>query len=148
MSQDVFWEVPSCAHHVIYITEFVLLIKIPPFYEVNLFNRKFQAHGGISKIFLSRPLFIFRPEMLKFHPYSILIGKTMVGFVIYWVLKYKCIKEIRKNQVHRGLRYRLPKVAHVSVPSLTSFVFWQKIYVVFLFTRQFEAEKILVLGIF
>ena len=31
------------------------------------------------------PLFtiIFRPEMLKFHQYSILAGETMVGFVIY-----------------------------------------------------------------
>ena len=28
----------------------------------------------------------FWPEMLKFHPYSILTGETMVGFVIYCVL--------------------------------------------------------------
>ena len=85
--------------------------------------------------------------MLKFHPYSILTGETMVGFVIYCVLKYKCSKGICKNQVDRGLKYRLPKVAHVSVPpSLPSYVFWQKISVVF-FTRQFEVEKILVLGI-
>ena len=37
----------------------------------------------------SRPLFtnIFRPEILKFHPYSILIGETMVKFVIYCVLR-------------------------------------------------------------
>ena len=35
-----------------------------------------------------RPLFIiiFRPEMLKFHPYSILTGDTRVEFVIYCVL--------------------------------------------------------------
>ena len=35
-----------------------------------------------------RPLFIiiFRPEMLKFHSYSILNGDTMVGFLIYCVL--------------------------------------------------------------
>ena len=35
-----------------------------------------------------RPLFfiIFRPEMLKFHPYSILTGETRVEFVIYCVL--------------------------------------------------------------
>jgi hypothetical protein len=32
------------------ITEFVLLIIIPLLYEVNSFNRKWQAHGGISKI--------------------------------------------------------------------------------------------------
>jgi hypothetical protein len=30
-------------------TEFVLLIKTPLFYEVNSFNRKWLAHGGISK---------------------------------------------------------------------------------------------------
>ena len=32
------------------------------------------------------PLFIFRPEMLNFHPYSILTGDTRVEFVIYRVL--------------------------------------------------------------
>ena len=35
MPQDFFSEIPPCAHHVIFVTEFVLLIKIPPFYEVN-----------------------------------------------------------------------------------------------------------------
>ena len=41
------------------------------------------------KYIFSRPLFtiIFRPEMLKFHPYSVLTGDTMVGFVIFCVLK-------------------------------------------------------------
>ena len=29
---------------------------------------------------------IFMPEMLKFHPYSILTGEIMVEFVIYCVL--------------------------------------------------------------
>ena len=39
-----------------------------------------------------RPLFIiiFRPEMLKFHPYSILTGDTKVEFVIYCVLRAYC----------------------------------------------------------
>ena len=71
---EFFFEISLCTHHFIFITEFELLIKIPPFYEVNSFNRKWLAHGEISKIFFSRPLFtiIFRPEMLKFHPYSIL----------------------------------------------------------------------------
>ena len=45
------FEIPPCAHNVIFITEFILLIKIPSFYKVNSFNRKCQAHGGISKIF-------------------------------------------------------------------------------------------------
>ena len=50
-SRKNIFEIPPCAQHVIFITEFVHLIKIPPFYEVNSFNRKCQAHGGISKIF-------------------------------------------------------------------------------------------------
>ena len=35
-----------------------------------------------------RPLFIiiFRPEMLKFHPYSIFTGDTRFEFVMYHVL--------------------------------------------------------------
>ena len=35
------------------------------------------------RIFLA---IIFRPEMLKFHPYSILTGEAMVAFVLYCVL--------------------------------------------------------------
>ena len=27
-----------------------------------------------------------KPEMLKFHPFSILTGETMVEFVIFWML--------------------------------------------------------------
>jgi hypothetical protein len=50
-SRKNIFEIPPCAHHVIFITEYVLLIKIPPFYEVNSFHRKCQAHVGISKIF-------------------------------------------------------------------------------------------------
>ena len=46
-----------------------------------------SAWRNFKNIF-SRPLFtiIFRPEMLKFHPYSILTVDTMVGFVIFCVL--------------------------------------------------------------
>ena len=43
------FEIPPRAHHVIFITEFVLLIKNPLFCEANSFNRKWLAHGGISK---------------------------------------------------------------------------------------------------
>ena len=101
------------------------------------------------KNIFSRPLFtiFFSPEMLTFHPYSILTGETMVGFVIYCVLKYKCSKGICKNQVDKGLKYRLPKVAYVSVPPLTLSCILAKHFCSFLFTRQFRAEKILVLGI-
>ena len=47
----------------------------------------------------SRPLFtiIFRPEMLKFHPYSSLTGETMVRFVIYCVLIVLVICKSYKN---------------------------------------------------
>ena len=71
-------------------SKFLLSIRLP--YEVNSFNRKWQAHGGISKNTSSRPLFtiIFRPEMLKFHPYSILTGNTRVELVIYCVLRAYC----------------------------------------------------------
>ena len=46
-----------------------------------------SAWRNFKNIF-SRPLFtiIFRPEMLKFHPHSILTGDTMVRFVIFCVL--------------------------------------------------------------
>ena len=44
-------EIPPFVHHVIFITEFVLLIKTPHFYEANSFDRKWLEHGGISKIF-------------------------------------------------------------------------------------------------
>ena len=47
--------------------------------------------SGLKMMVKSIPLFtiIFRPEMLKFqkfHPYSILTGDSMVGFVIFCVL--------------------------------------------------------------
>ena len=47
-----------------------------------------SAWRNFKNIF-PRPLFIiiFRPEMLKFHPYSILTGDTRVEFVIYRVLR-------------------------------------------------------------
>ena len=44
MTKDIFLEIPPGAHHVIFITEIVLLIKISPFYEVNSFSRKWQVH--------------------------------------------------------------------------------------------------------
>ena len=50
-SRKNIFEIPPCAHYVIFITEFVLLTKTPPFFEVNWLNRKWWAHGGISKIF-------------------------------------------------------------------------------------------------
>ena len=53
MLQDFFWKfLHALTVSFLLNTEFVLLTKIPPFYEVDSFNRKWQAHGGISKIFL------------------------------------------------------------------------------------------------
>ena len=96
MPQDCFWKfLHALAHHVIFITEFVLLIKTPPFYEVNSFNRKWLAHGGISKIFflLFTNIFStfhkhfftfhkhFRPKIVFLDTDSILRVKTMYDSV-------------------------------------------------------------------
>ena len=53
-------------------------------------NDMVSAWRNFRNIF-PRPLFIiiFSPEMLKFHPYSILTGDTRVEFVIYCVLSLK-----------------------------------------------------------
>ena len=53
-----------------------------------------------------RPLvtIIFRPEMLKFHPYTILTGERIVGFVIYCALQALEIlkfKEERRNFLNK-----------------------------------------------
>jgi hypothetical protein len=59
-----------------------------------------------------RPLFtiIFRPEMLKFHLYSILTGETMVGFVIYCVLKIHIINGQSTDPLLRSSKF-----CHISV---------------------------------
>jgi len=56
-------------------------------YKFSNKNDMVSAWRNFKNIF-SGPLFtiIFGPEMLKFHPYSILTGVAMVGFVIYCVL--------------------------------------------------------------
>ena len=41
MPQDFSLEISPWAHHVTFITEFVLAIKIPPFHELNSFNIPF-----------------------------------------------------------------------------------------------------------
>ena len=47
----------------------------------------FFAHGGISIFFARYVCMIDETLRHKFHPYSILTGQTMDGFVIYCVLK-------------------------------------------------------------
>ena len=75
------FEIPPCAHHVIFISEFNQK------YKFSNKNNMVSAWRNFKNIFPT-PLFIiiFRPEMLKFHPYFILTGDTRVEFVIYCVL--------------------------------------------------------------
>ena len=54
--EKYFWN-PPYAYRVIFITEFVLLIKIPPFYEANSFDRKWM---NFKNIFLDH----FSPSFL------------------------------------------------------------------------------------
>ena len=71
--KDFFWN-PSMRKN--FDTEFVVLCKNPPFYEVkNVFRKRLCAWWDFKNIF-SRPLFItiFRPKMVEFYPYSILTG--------------------------------------------------------------------------
>ena len=57
-------------------------------YKFSNKNDMVSASRNFKNIF-SRPLvtIIFRPEILKFHQYSIWSGETMVRFVIYCVLR-------------------------------------------------------------
>ena len=52
------------------------------------FDNKYKFSNKNFKNVFPRPLFIiiFRLEMLKFHPYSILTGDTRVEFVVYSLL--------------------------------------------------------------
>ena len=69
-----------------------LFIKIPPSANKVILGNEFSAWRNFKNIF-SRLLFtiIFRPEMLKFHQYSILTGETMVAFVIFCVLNITAV---------------------------------------------------------
>ena len=69
------------------LTMLFLLLNLYFWSKFSNKNDMVSAWRNFKYIF-SRPLFtiIFRPELLKLHPYSILTGDTMVGFVIYCVL--------------------------------------------------------------
>ena len=69
------------------LTMSFLLLNFDQKYKFSNKNNMVSAWRNFKNIF-PRPLFIiiFRPEMLKFHPYSILTGDTRVEFVIYSVL--------------------------------------------------------------
>ena len=71
----------------------IYLIERRSFGQKYIFSNKndmLSAWRNFKNIF-SRPLFTIintiKPEILKFHPYSILTGDTMVVFVIFCVLK-------------------------------------------------------------
>jgi hypothetical protein len=58
---------PKSPKEVIFITEFVILCKNPPFCEVKKIFEKGFVHGRISKIFFLdhfSPFHIFRPKTL------------------------------------------------------------------------------------
>ena len=67
---NFFIEIHPCAKGVIFITEFALLSKNLPFYEVKMTP---FAHGGISiKTFVMHVHILNETLSHKFHPYSIL----------------------------------------------------------------------------
>jgi hypothetical protein len=70
------------------LTMSFLLLNFDQKYKFSNENNMVSAWRNFKNIF-PRPLFIiiFRPEMLKFHPYSILAGDTRVEFAIYCVLR-------------------------------------------------------------
>ena len=73
------------------LTESFLLLNFDQKNKFSNKNNMVSAWRNFKNIF-PRPLFIiiFRPEMLKFHPFSILTGDTRVEFVIY--ILYGCAK--------------------------------------------------------
>ena len=70
------------------LTMSFLLLNFDQKYKFSSKNNTVSAWRNFKTIF-HRPLFIiiFRPEMLKFPPYSILTRDTRVELVIYCVLK-------------------------------------------------------------
>ena len=67
-----------------------LLLNFDQKYKFSNKNNMVSAWRNFKNIF-PRPLFIIilRPEMLEFHPYSILTRDTRVEFVIYCVLNHE-----------------------------------------------------------
>jgi hypothetical protein len=47
METPHFFEIPPWGKGVIFVTEFVILSKNPPFYDVRLIRRKWLSHEGI-----------------------------------------------------------------------------------------------------
>ena len=59
-------------------TDFIILCKNPPFYKVNEWVQKWvPACSNFENIFSRLFTIIFRPKMVKFHPYSILTNDRL-----------------------------------------------------------------------
>ena len=86
-----FIEIPPCAKKVIFIIEFAIWCKNPPFYEVRKNFQKRLCAWRTFKVIFSRPLFIniFWTKILFSGPYSILTGHNKVESVAYWVFSLK-----------------------------------------------------------
>ena len=91
--EEIF-EIPPCACHFLLDERYVPIEgrNFDQKYKFGNKNDLVSAWRNFKNIF-SRPLFtvIFWPEILKFHPYSILTWETMIGFAIYCVLIQRLI---------------------------------------------------------
>ena len=81
-----FLKIPSCAHHVIFITEFALLIKTPPSYEVRGHStttwRRGQDEGwGVKKCLFSSTL-----RVSKLSTQGVKKWQNSVHVVVEWPL--------------------------------------------------------------
>ena len=114
MPQSLFLKIPLCTDLSFLLLNFKQ--KHPTLYEVSksMNLKKVRTWRSFKNIF-PRPLFsiIFRSEMLKFHPYFILTGDTMVGFVIFCVLSSKFQKARTKIEVVLTLPCWLSQFAEI-----------------------------------
>ena len=71
--RNFFFEIPSCGKHVIFVSEFDILIKNCPIYEVNQLNQKMVPawRDFKKKLFVMHVLMINENLSQKFHTYSI-----------------------------------------------------------------------------
>ena len=76
---NFFIEIPSCGKKFIFVTEFVILDKNPPFYEVNKWVQKWVPACSNFKNIYPIPLFtiVFRPKIVYLDTDSILRVKMI-----------------------------------------------------------------------
>ena len=99
------FKIPLCAHHGILLLNLYVWSKL--LLSFHLIENGWRMED--FKNIFSRPLFtiIFRPEILKFHPYSILIRQTMVRFVKYPEVYRKIIFNPSTHQIdiEKGVKF-------------------------------------------